>query len=199
MSDSVLTEIAREIGDSIAAKQRLLQDASLLSQLAILAKDCCDSLGAGRKVIFAGNGGSFADAQHLSAEFVSRFKFDRAPLASLALATNNSSVSAIGNDYGFDQVFSRELEAVARLGDIFIPITTSGNSTNVLRAIEVANRLGLRTVCLTGEGGGHAKQLCECLRMPSKETARIQECHILVGHILCGLVESMYFTQGDMR
>jgi len=199
VSDSVLTEIAREIEDSIAAKQRLLQDASLLAQLAILAKDCRDSLGAGCKVIFAGNGGSFADAQHLSAEFVSRFKFDRAPLASLALATNNSSVSAIGNDYGFDQVFSRELEAVARLGDIFIPITTSGNSPNVLRAIEVANRLGLRTVCLTGESGGRAKQLCECLRMPSKETARIQECHILVGHILCGLVESMYFKQWDMR
>jgi len=191
--------IVREIEDSIAAKQKLLRDAGLVAQLAKLAQDCHDSLRAGGKVIFAGNGGSFADAQHLSAEFVSRFKFDRAPLASLALATNSSAISAIGNDYGYDQVFSRELEAVARPGDVFIPITTSGNSPNVLQAIKMARRLELRTVCLTGETGGAAKELCECLRMPSRETARIQECHILVGHILCGLVESMYFEREGAR
>jgi len=191
--------IVREIEDSIAAKQKLLRDSGLVAQLGELAQDCHDSLRAGGKVIFAGNGGSFADAQHLSAEFVSRFKFDRSPLASLALATNSSAISAIGNDYGYDQVFSRELEAVARPGDIFIPITTSGNSPNVLKAIEVARRLELRTVCRTGETGGAAKELCECLRMPSRETARIQECHILVGHILCGLVESMCFEREGAR
>lgn len=193
MSADLAALIAQEIEDSIAAKQKLMQDRSLVAQLVKLAQHCNDSLRAGGKVIFAGNGGSFADAQHLSAEFVSRFRFDRAPLASLALATNCSAISAIGNDYGYDQVFSRELEAVARPGDVFIPITTSGNSPNVLKAIEVARRLELRTVCLTGEIGGAAKEICECLLMPSRETARIQECHILVGHIICGLVENMYF------
>lgn len=199
MSANLSSLILREIEDSIAVKLKVMQDAGLVAQLAKLAQDCLDSLLAGGKVIFAGNGGSFADAQHLSAEFVSRFKFDRAPLASLALATNSSAISAIGNDYGYDQVFSRELEAIGRPGDVFIPITTSGNSPNVLKAIEVARRLELRTVCLTGETGGAANELCECLRMPSRETARIQECHILVGHILCGLVESVYFDREDKR
>lgn len=195
MNANLTALIVRDIEDSIAAKQMLMRDTTLVAQLAKLAQDCHDSLRAGGKVIFAGNGGSFADAQHLSAEFVSRFKFDRAPLASLALATNSSAISAIGNDYGYDQVFSRELAAVARPNDVFIAITTSGNSPNVLKAIEVAKHLELRTVCLTGETGGAAKELCECLRMPSHETARIQECHILVGHIVCGLVESLYFKR----
>lgn len=190
---SLSSHIVREIEDSIAVKQDVLRDAGTVAQVERLAHACHESLRSGGKIIFAGNGGSFADAQHLSAEFVSRFKFDRAPLASLALATNSSAISAIGNDYGFDQVFARELEAVAKPGDVFIPITTSGNSPNVLQAIAVANRLGIRTVCLTGASGGAAKDLCECLRIPSRETARIQECHILVGHILCGLVEAMYF------
>lgn len=190
---SLSSTIVREIEDSIAVKQKILRDAGIVAQVERLAQACHDSLRSGGKIIFAGNGGSFADAQHLSAEFVSRFKFDRAPLASLALATNNSAISAVGNDYGYDQIFARELEAVAKRGDVFIPITTSGNSPNVLRAIEVAARLGIRTVCLTGETGGAARELCECLRVPSRETARIQECHILLGHILCGLVESMCF------
>jgi D-sedoheptulose 7-phosphate isomerase len=191
--DNLSSLVVSEIEDSIATKQKLLQDDGLVSQLARLAQDCHDSLKRGGKIIFAGNGGSFADAQHLSAEFVSRFSFDRAPLASLALATNSSAISAVANDYGYDQVFARELEALARPIDVFIPITTSGSSPNVLMAIEMARRLQLRTACLTGETGGAAKELCECLRMPSRETARIQECHILVGHILCGLVENMYF------
>ncbi len=199
MSANLSALILRDVEDSIAVKQKVMQDARLVAQLVKLAQDCHDSLRAGGKVIFAGNGGSFADAQHLSAEFVSRFNFDRAPLASLALATNSSAISAIGNDYGYDRVFSRELEAVGRPGDVFIPISTSGNSPNVLKSIEVARRLELRTVCLTGESGGAANEMCECLRMPSRETARIQECHILVGHILCGLVERMYFEREGMR
>jgi D-sedoheptulose 7-phosphate isomerase len=146
-------------------------------------------------VIFAGNGGSFADAQHLSAEFTSRFLFDRAPLPSLALGTNNSAISAIGNDYGYEQVFARELQAIAKPGDVFIPITTSGNSSNVLAAVEIAQTLGISTVGWTGQSGGRLKQLCECICIPSAETARIQECHILIGHILCGLVEAAYFRQ----
>jgi D-sedoheptulose 7-phosphate isomerase len=185
--------IRKEIEASIGIKQRLLGDGALLGQLEQLTQACLKSLRQGGKVIFAGNGGSFADAQHLSAEFTSRFMFDRAPLASIALGTNNSAISAIGNDYGYEQVFARELEAIAKAGDIFIPITTSGNSPNILAAVQVANRLGIASVGWTGQSGGKLKALCECICMPSAETARIQECHILIGHILCGLVETGYF------
>ena len=185
--------IKREILASIEAKQALLADAGLIGQIGVLAGDCLAVLRASGKIIFAGNGGSFADAQHLSAEFTSRFRFDRAPLASVALGTNSSAMSAIGNDYGYEQVFARELEAIAKPGDVYIPITTSGNSSNILTSIQKANELGLRTVCLTGASGGKAMAMCRCLCMPSIETARIQECHIMVGHILCGLLENMMF------
>jgi D-sedoheptulose 7-phosphate isomerase len=188
-----LDQIRAEIAASIAAKQALLADAGLTEQIGRLAETCLRALRDGGKIIFAGNGGSFADAQHLSAEFVSRFLFDRAPLPSMALGTNNSAISAIGNDYGYDQVFARELQAMARPGDVFIGISTSGNSPNVVAAAATARRLGITTACLTGQSGGRLATLCECLRMPSTVTARIQECHIMVGHIVCGLVESMYF------
>ena len=191
--------IREEVSASIAVKQSLLSDERLLAQIEALAFVCLGSLRAGGKIIFAGNGGSFADAQHLSAEFVSRFKFDRAPLASFALGTNNSSISAIGNDYGYEQVFARELEAIAKVGDVFVGISTSGNSPNILAAVEKANSLGISCFGLTGRTGGKLAGLTECLRMPSDETARIQECHITVGHIICGLVESQYFEKGELR
>jgi D-sedoheptulose 7-phosphate isomerase len=187
------SEIRKQITESIAIKQAFALDDNLLLQLERLANTCLNALKAGGKVIFAGNGGSFADAQHLSAEFTSRFLFDRAPLASLALGTNNSAISAIGNDYGYDQVFARELQAIAKAGDVFIPITTSGNSPNILAAAVIAKEIGIITVGWTGASGGLLKQHCECICIPSSETARIQECHILVGHILCGLVEAGYF------
>jgi D-sedoheptulose 7-phosphate isomerase len=190
---AMLGEIREQIEASISVKKVLLSDRELLSQIEQLAHTCLESLKAGGKVIFAGNGGSFADAQHLSAEFTSRFLFDRAPLPSLALGTNNSTFSAIGNDYGYEQVFARELQAIAKPGDVFIPITTSGNSKNILSAVEIAQTLGISTLGLTGQNGGSLKQLCECICIPSAETARIQECHILIGHILCGLVEAAYF------
>ena len=188
-----MEQIKAQVEASIAVKQALLADGALLQQIEKLAQTCLTSLKVGGKIIFAGNGGSFADAQHLSAEFTSRFMFDRAPLASLALGTNNSAISAIGNDYGYEQVFARELQGIARHEDIFIPISTSGNSTNLLAAVKAANASGVKTVALTGGTGGQLKQLCECICMPSGETARIQECHILVGHIICGLVETAYF------
>lgn len=185
--------IHAEIHASIAVKQAVLADEALLNQVAQLADACLSALRGGAKVIFAGNGGSFADAQHLSAEFTSRFMFDRAPLASLALGTNNSAISAIGNDYGYEQVFARELQGIAQAADVFIPISTSGNSANILAAVKMANALSIKTVAWTGETGGQLHALCECIRMPSRETARIQECHIMVGHILCKLVETGYF------
>ncbi len=188
-----LTAIREQITASIAVKQALLVDEKLIGQIEKLAADCVQCLKSGGKVIFAGNGGSFADAQHLSAEFISRFMFDRAPLASLVLGANNSTISAIGNDYGYEQVFARELQGVARPCDMFIPITTSGNSRNILLAVEQAKKQGLTTLGFTGEGGGKLAGLCDCLCVSSRETARIQECHIMIGHIVCGLVEQQYF------
>lgn len=187
------TAIREQIVESIAVKQALLADEKLIGQIEKLAADCVQCLRSGGKVILAGNGGSFADAQHLSAEFISRFMFDRDPLASLVLGANNSAISSIGNDYGYEQVFARELQGVAKSGDIFVPITTSGNSRNILVAVEQARKQALTTFALTGEGGGKLAPLCDCLCVPSRETARIQECHIMIGHIVCGLVEQQYF------
>ena len=193
----MLDEIREQVEASISVKKVLLNDTELLSQIEWLAQTCLKSLKTGGKLIFAGNGGSFADAQHISAEFTSRFLFDRAPLPSLALGTNNSSISAIGNDYGYEQVFARELEAIVKPEDVFIPISTSGNSPNILAAVRLAKQSDILTIALTGQTGGRLKEHCECLRVPSNETARIQECHILIGHILCKLVEEGYFkSQG---
>lgn len=196
MSQEIICE---QIVASIAVKQAVLVDEKLISQIENLAADCLACLRSGGKIILAGNGGSFADAQHLSAEFVSRFMFDRAPLASLVLGANSSAISAIGNDYGYEQVFARELKGVAKQGDVFIPITTSGNSPNILVAVEQARKQGLTTIAFTGEGGGKLAPLCDCLCVPSRETARIQECHIMIGHIICGLVESWYFNKEIMQ
>lgn len=189
------SSIRKRIEDSIAIKQAVLKDPALHAQIERLAHACIDALKAGGKVIFAGNGGSFADAQHLSAEFTCRFMFDRAPLASLALGANNSSISAIGNDYGYEQVFARELLSIAKPEDVFIPISTSGNSSNILAAVETAKALGMEVVAWTGERGGKLRECCECIRIPSIETARIQECHIMIGHILCELVEAELFPK----
>jgi len=184
--------IKARISESIKVKELMLADEALLIQLEMLATDCLTALLSGGKIIFAGNGGSFADAQHLSAEFTSRFLFDRAPLPSLALGTNSSAISAIGNDYGYDQVFSRELRGIAQPHDVFIGISTSGNSLNIVRAVEAAVESGIRTVVLTGQRGGVIAAFCECLHVPSSDTPRIQECHILLGHILCELVEAKF-------
>lgn len=194
---SSLATIRDQIGASIAVKRTVIADEKLIGQIEELATVCVQCLRSGGKVIFAGNGGSFADAQHLSAEFISRFMFDRAPLPSLVLGANNSAISAIGNDYGYEQVFARELEGMAGLRDVFIPITTSGNSRNILHAVEVAKTQGLTTKAFTGQGGGELGGLCECLCVPSRDTARIQECHIMIGHIVCGLVEHQYFKQKE--
>lgn len=186
-----------QIEASIATKQALLGDKPLLEKVARLAESSVTCLKQGGKIIFAGNGGSFADAQHLSAELISRFMINRAPIASIVLGANNSAISAIGNDYGYEQVFSRELEGLAQAGDVFIPISTSGNSPNILGAVLKAKELGLTTLAFTGTGGGKLSSLCECICVPSNDTARIQECHIMLGHIVCGLVEQSIFSQGN--
>jgi len=182
-----------EIESSIKVKQKLLEDVILLDQILDISKSCLDSLKAGGKIIFCGNGGSFADAQHLSAEFTSRFLFDRPALASIALGTNNSGLTAMGNDYGYENIFSRELEALGKPEDILIGITTSGNSPNIIKGVDAANKIGITTFILTGRSGGKVKGLANCVHIPSNNTARIQECHILLGHIICGFVEKMMF------
>lgn len=193
MSDGMQAKILLQIEQSIAVKQAIFTDQDILKKIQFLVGACLLSLRAGGKIIFAGNGGSFADAQHLSAEFTSRLMFDRNPLASIALGTNNSAISAVGNDYGYDQVFARELMGVGRAEDVFIPISTSGNSYNILAAVEAAKRLGILTLGMTGQSGGKLTSICNCLKIPSDETARIQECHIMVGHIICTLVEEEFF------
>ena len=189
--------VKAEIQASIDVKTSLLSNEALIQQVSSLANRCSDSLKAGGKIIFCGNGGSFADAQHLSAEFSSRFLFDRPGLASLALGTNSSAMTAIGNDYGYEEVFAREIEAIAEPRDLIIAITTSGNSANIIKALASAKRKKIPAVVLTGAGRGNLEPDIETINIPSSETARIQESHILIGHIICGLVESNIF--GELR
>jgi D-sedoheptulose 7-phosphate isomerase len=181
---------------SIAVKQKILQDVELVASVAEVSKLIVDALLQGKKILLLGNGGSAADAQHIAAEFVGRFAFDRPALPALALSVNTSCVTAIGNDYGFDLVFSRQIEALGQKGDVAIGISTSGNSANVLHAMSTSKRLGLRTIALTGCTGGKLKNEVElCLCAPSTETPRIQECHILMGHIVSELVEQTIFGE----
>ena len=190
------TETVKEIiQSSIDTKVQLLNDKALLKQITSLADMCTATLRAGGKVIFCGNGGSFADAQHLSAEFTSRFLFDRPGLPSLALGTNSSAMTAIGNDYGYENVFAREIQAIATPADVLIAITTSGNSGNILKALEAAKEANIQTVVFTGAGRGMLSDTVETLNVPSTDTARIQECHILIGHIICGIVEENIFSE----
>lgn len=182
-----------QIQESISVKTSLLDDDAIIQKVFDLAEKCTSALRAGGKIIFCGNGGSFADAQHLSAEFTSRFLFDRPGLPSLALGTNSSAMTAIGNDYGFDSVFSREIQAIATPADVLIAITTSGNSSNILRALEAAKESNVPAVVLTGARKGKLDVSTETINVPSTDTARIQECHILIGHIICGIVEKSIF------
>ena len=189
-----ITSIQRPITDSLEVKKSILGDESLLLKVLDLAEECLASLKEGKKIIFCGNGGSFADAQHLSAEFTSRFMFDRKSLPSLALGTNASAMSAIANDYGYEFVFSREVESVAEVGDVIVVFSTSGNSPNILRAVEAGKEKGIKIWGMTGESGGELSRTgIICINIPSNDTARIQEMHIMLGHVVCELVEADYF------
>jgi D-sedoheptulose 7-phosphate isomerase len=181
---------------SIATKQSLLESADLLKTVAKVSEILVNALRQGNKVLLFGNGGSAADAQHIAAELVGRFAFDRPALPALALSVNSSCLTAIGNDYGYEKVFSRQLEALGRSGDVAIGISTSGNSPNVLWAMSTAKKIGLHTIALTGSRGGNLKAAVDhCICVPSDETPRIQECHILIGHIVSELVESEIFHE----
>jgi len=186
--------VCDRIRRSIDVKQALLRDEAFSSLVTQAALQIVKALRAGGKVMFCGNGGSAADAQHLAAEFTGRYLKERRALPALALHANTSAVTAIGNDYGFDLVFARQVEALGKEGDVTVGISTSGNSPNVLRALEAAKSKSIYTVALTGASGGKMKDVADCaIRIPSEETPRIQECHILTGHIICEIVEEMLF------
>lgn len=191
MKDEV---ILREINDSISVKQKILGDVKLVQSIQAVADECVAAYSRGSRVLLAGNGGSAADAQHIAAELVSRYAFDRPGLAAIALTTDSSVLTAIGNDYGYEQIFRRQLEANGQQGDVFIGISTSGNSPNILTALQRARELGIVAVGLTGQGGGKMQTCCDyCIQVPSMSTPRIQESHILIGHIICGVVENTVF------
>jgi len=184
----------KEIIESIEVKKLLLDSSDNLKLIEELVIECVKSLKNGGKIIFCGNGGSFADSQHLTAEFISKLRFDRSPLPAIALGTNSSNLTAIGNDYGFKYIFERELIALHRENDIFIPISTSGNSKNIIRAIKKAKELGIKTYGLTGFNNGKIDDLCNVIKVPSYKTEKIQECHIMIGHIICSLIENEIFN-----
>ena len=184
----------KEILESIEVKQLLLNSLDNLKLIEELVVECIKSLKNGGKIIFCGNGGSFADSQHLTAELISKLRFDRNPLPAIALGTNSSNLTAIGNDYGFEYVFERELIAMYREHDVFIPISTSGNSENVIREIKKANELGIKTYGLTGINSGKMDDLCNTIKVSSHKTEKIQECHIMIGHVICSLIENEIFN-----
>ncbi len=187
------------IAASIAVKQEFLNNERLVSELTKIAESMVACLRAGNKVLWCGNGGSAADAQHLAAELSGRFYTDRAPLYSEALHVNSSFVTAVANDYSYDVIYSRMLQGCGRKGDIIVGISTSGNSKNVMNALEVAREKGITTVGFTGSTGGKMKDLCDFLiNVPSNDTPRIQESHILAGHIICQLVEELMFASENI-
>lgn len=185
-----MDKIIKERFEEHIAVANLVMQSEILAQVERISKVIKEALANGNKVLFCGNGGSAADSQHLAAEFVGRFQKERQGLPAIALTVDTSILTAVGNDYGFDKVFVRQVEALANKGDVLIGISTSGNSGNVVQAVELAKQKGVYCVGMTAEGGGKLLQLCdECIAVPAKVTARAQEMHILIGHIICELVD----------
>lgn len=181
---------------SIDTKQKVLNNAALVDSIAKVTSVVAEAFRNGNKVLFCGNGGSAADAQHLAAEFSGRFYSDRTPLPSEALHCNTSYLTAVANDYGYDVVYSRMITGIGKKGDVLIGLSTSGNSVNITNALQKAGEIGMITVGFTGEGGGKMKDLCDhLLNVPSNDTPRIQESHITIGHIICQLVEEELFKK----
>jgi D-sedoheptulose 7-phosphate isomerase len=198
-SEEFVQGVALAIEASIAVHERLLGSEATVFLIATVADTILKAMQRGGKLLLFGNGGSAADAQHIAAEFVGRFGFERRALPAFALSVNSSCLTAIGNDYGFDQVFARQIEALARPGDVALGISTTGNSANVLMGLARAKQMGLTTVAMAGDSGGKMKHIVEyCICTPSNETPRIQECHILIGHTIAELVEKaiIHVTSG---
>lgn len=189
--------IINQINDSAATKKAIVENDALVNLLVEVAQVCVDVYRNGKKILIAGNGGSAADAQHFAAELVGRYGFDRPSLPSIALTTDSSNLTAIGNDYGYEYVFSRQLEGLAQEGDLFIGISTSGNSQNVINAFTAAKDRGVTTVALVGRDGGKMAAMADyAIIVPSNATPRIQESHLLIEHMICDIIEKEIFGGG---
>ncbi len=188
--------IRAALQQSIEAKTRILEDEALLQRIEDVAQTCIQLFRQNGKILFCGNGGSAADAQHLAAEFSGRFYFDRPPLYAEALHVNTSYLTAVGNDYGYEAVYGRMVEAAGRPGDLLFALSTSGNSPNILLAAARASTIGMKVVAMTGASGGKLRERADfLLPAPSEDTPRIQECHMLIGHTICQLVEATLFKR----
>lgn len=186
--------IEQAIIDSIAVKTEILNDKDLQAKIEDIVNRCCETYKHGGKILFCGNGGSAADAQHLAAELSGRFYFDRAPLYAEALHVNSSYVTAVANDYSYDDVFARMVLAAGKKGDVLIGFSTSGNSKNIIKAFKTAQEIEMTVIALTGKSGGKLAEISDILlNVPSTDTPRIQESHILIGHIICELIEAKIF------
>lgn len=186
--------IRKQIQETQCVMSAMLDNEMLLARIETVAEACIKCLRSGHKILLAGNGGSAADAQHIAGEFVSRFAFDRPGLPAIALTTDSSILTAIGNDYGYDNLFARQVQAHGLCGDVFFAYSTSGKSANILTALEAAKERGLTCIGMTGNRGGPMKTLCDYyLEVPSADTPKIQEGHAVLGHTICGLVERALF------
>ena len=186
--------IKEYISDSIETKERIMNNDALIEKIFTAAEMIAGALKSGHKLLIAGNGGSAADAQHIAAEFVCRFYFDRPALPAVALSVDTSVLTATGNDYGFLNIFSRQIEALGCEADIYLAISTSGNSPNIIKALEAAKKLKIKTILLTGAKDSHGAQKSDlCIKVPSEETPKIQESHIMLGHIICAIAEKEMF------
>jgi len=193
----MINYIKNQIQASIDTKQKILEDAQLMETIAEVGRQCVALYQNGKKTLLAGNGGSAADAQHFAAELVGRYGFDRPSLPSIALTTDTSNLTAIGNDYGYDKVFSRQLEGMGNEGDLFIGISTSGNSQNIINAFAAAKEKNIITVALVGRDGGKMANIADfTLIVPSNDTPRIQESHLLIEHMICDIIEQGIFANG---
>jgi len=196
MEDLLIQSVGRQLRETALNIDAMAGDRALLASISGVVEACVEALRKGRKILFAGNGGSAADAQHLAGELVSRFAYDRPALAAFALTTDTSVLTAIGNDYGYERLFARQVEAVGKPGDVLFGISTSGRSPNVLYALDVARGKGLVTVGMTGRIGGLMPERCDhLLRVPSDVTPRIQEGHIAMGHVICQVIEAQMFPK----
>lgn len=195
--ENLLKQVIRDqIQDTVNNLTALSSNDELLTRVETVASVCVSALKNGNKILFAGNGGSAADSQHLAGEIVSRFNYDRPGLPAFALTTDTSVLTAIGNDYGYERIFARQIEAAGNSGDVFFGISTSGRSPNILSALQTGRGKGLITVGLTGKSGGMMPESCDyCLHVPSDSTPRIQEGHIVMGHIICCLIEQQMFPK----
>ena len=196
MEDNMKNYIVCQLYETQNVLLQMLSNEGLVNRIEAVADSIVSAFKNGNKVLLAGNGGSAADAQHIAGEFVSRFTFDRPGLSAMALTTDTSILTAIGNDYGYERLFSRQLQAHGKIGDVFIAYSTSGNSPNIINAVREAKALGVLTVGMTGNRHGLMNEFCDfCIDVPSDATPKIQEAHAVIGHIICGLVENQIFKK----